>query len=54
MFVSTPKPNAYFLSVKGDPMSKILHKHVFDMQLFKKSEFGWIEKQYLQLSIKVC
>ena len=28
-------------------MSKILHERVFDMQLFKKSEFGWVEKHYL-------
>ena len=50
----TQKPTAYFLSVKGYLMSKILHEHVFDMQLFKKSEYGWIEKQYLQLNIKGC
>ena len=31
----TPKSTAYFLSVKGDLMSKILHEYVFDMQLFK-------------------
>ena len=48
----TPKPAARFLSVKGDLMSKMLHGYVFDMQLFKKSEFGWVEKQYLQLNIK--
>ena len=35
-------------------MSKIVHEHVFDMQLFKKSEIGWVEKQYLQLNIKGC
>ena len=35
-------------------MSKILHEYVFDMQRFKMSEFGWIEKQYLQLNIKRC
>ena len=23
---------------------KIVHEHVFDMQLFKKSEIGWVEK----------
>ena len=32
-------------------MSKILQEYVFDMQLFKKSEFGWVEKQDLQLNI---
>ena len=32
-------------------MSEILHEYVFDMHLFKKSEFGWVEKQYLQLNI---
>ena len=35
-------------------MSNILHECVFDIQLFKKSEFGWVEKQYLQLNIKGC
>ena len=35
-------------------MSKMLHEYVFDMQLFKKLEFGWVEKQYLQLNIKGC
>ena len=35
-------------------MSKILHEFVFDMQLFKKSKFGWVEKQYFQLTIKGC
>ena len=50
----TPKPVACFLSVKGDIMSKMLHEYVFDVQLFKKSEFGWVEKQYLQLNIKGC
>ena len=50
--VLTPKPTAYFLSVKGDLMSKILHEYVFDMQLLKRSEFGRVEKQYLQLNIK--
>ena len=29
-------------------MSKILHEYVFDMQLFKKSEFGLVEKHYIQ------
>ena len=48
----TPKPAACFLSVKGNLMSKMLHEYVFDMQLFKKSEFGWVEKQCLQLNIK--
>ena len=50
----TPKPIAYFLSVNGNPMSKIPHEHFFDMQHFKKSEFGCIEKKYLQLHIKGC
>ena len=50
----TPKPAACFLSVKGDLMSKMLREYVFDMQLFKKLEFGWVEKQYLQINIKVC
>ena len=49
-----PKPTAFSLSVKGDLMSKIVHEHVFDMQPFKKSEIGWVEKQYLQLNIKGC
>ena len=35
-------------------MSKMLHEYVFDMKLFKKSDFGWVEKQYLQLNIKGC
>ena len=35
-------------------MSKMLHEYVFDMQLFKKSEFGWVEKQYLQLKVMGC
>ena len=35
-------------------MSKMLHEYVFDLQLFKKSEFGWVEKQYHQLNIKGC
>ena len=50
----TPKPAACFLSVKGKIMSKMLHEYVFDMQLFKKSELGWVEKQYLKLNIKGC
>ena len=50
----TPKPTAYCRTVKGDLMSKILHEYVFIMQLFKKSEFGWVEKQYLKLNIKGC
>ena len=50
----TPKLAACFLSVKGDLISKMLHVYVFDMQLFKKPEFGWVEKQYLQLNIKGC
>ena len=49
-----PKPTAYSLSVKGDLMSKIVHEHVFDMQLFKKSEIGWVVKQHLQFNIKGC
>ena len=32
-------------------MSKMLHEYFFDMQLFKNSEFGWVENQYLQLSM---
>ena len=32
----------------------MLHEYVFDMQLFKKSEFEWVVKQYLQLNIKGC
>ena len=35
-------------SVKDDLMSTFC----FDMQLFKKTEFGWVEQQYLQTSIK--
>ena len=35
-------------------MSKMLHEYVLDIQLLKKSEFGWVEKQYLQLNIKGC
>ena len=41
----SPKPAACVLSVKGNLMSKMLHKYFFDMQLFKNSEFGWIENQ---------
>ena len=48
----TQKPSTCFLSVKGDLMSKMLHEYAFDLQLFKKSEFGLAEKQYLQLNIK--
>ena len=48
------KPAACFLSVKGNLMSKMLHEYFFDMQLFKKSEFGWVENQYLQLNITGC
>ena len=48
LFHLTPKPAACFLSVKDDLMLKMLHEYVFDMQLFKKSEYGWVEKQYLQ------
>ena len=47
----TPKITACFLSVKGNLMSKMLHEYFFDMQLFKNSEFGWVENQYLQLNI---
>ena len=35
-------------------MSKMLYEYVFEMQLFKKFDFGWVEKQYLQLNIKGC
>ena len=35
-------------------MSKMLNEYFFDMQLFKNSEFGWIENQYLQLNINGC
>ena len=34
-------------------MSYILHEYVLDMQLFKKSDIGSVEKQYLQLNIKM-
>ena len=34
-------------------MPKILHEYVYDMQLFKKSYSGSVEKQYLKLNIKV-
>ena len=50
----SPKPAVCFLSVKGNLMSKMLHEYFFDMQLFKNSEFGWIENQYLQLNINRC
>ena len=50
----TPKPAACFLSVKGNLMSKMLHEYFFDMQLFKNSEFGWVENQYLQVNINGC
>ena len=50
----TPKIAACFLSVKGNLMSKMLHEYFFDMQLFKNSEFGWVENQYLQLNINGC
>ena len=50
----TPKPVACFLSVKNNLMSKMLHEYFFDMQLFKNSEFGWVENQYLQLNINGC
>ena len=35
-------------------MSKMLHEYFFDMQLFKNSELGWVENQYLQLNINGC
>ena len=35
-------------------MSKILHEYLFDMQLFKNSGVGWVEKQYLQFNIEGC
>ena len=44
--VLTPKPPACFLSVEGNLMPKMLHEYFFDMQLFKNSEFGWVENQY--------
>ena len=44
----------HFFTVNGNPMSKIPHEHFFDMQHFRKSEFGFVEKQYLQLNIKGC
>ena len=47
----TPKITACFLSVKGNLMSKMLHEYFFDMQLFKNSEFGRVENQYLQFNI---
>ena len=50
----TPKPAARFLSVKSNLMSKMLHEYFFDMQLFKNSEFGLVENQYLQLNINGC
>ena len=50
----TPKVAACFLFVKGSLMSKMLHKGFFDMQLFKNSEFGWVENQYFQLNINGC
>ena len=50
----TPKVAACFLSVKGNLMSKMLHEDIFDMQLFKNSEFGWVESQYFQLNINGC
>ena len=50
----TPKPAACFLSVKGSLMSKMLQEYFFDMQLFKNSEFGLVENQYLQLTINGC
>ena len=50
----TPKIAACFLSVKGNLMLKMLHEYVFDMQLFKNSEFGWVENQYLQLNNNGC
>ena len=35
-------------------MSKMMHEYFFDMQLFKNSEFGWVENHYLQLNINCC
>ena len=35
-------------------MSKMLQEYFFDMHLFKISEFGWVENQYLQLNINGC
>ena len=48
--VLTPKPTANFLSIQGDLMSKTF----LICSFFKKSDFGWVEKQYLQLSFKGC
>ena len=48
--VLTTKPAACVLSVKGNLMSKMLQEYFFDMQLFKNSESGWVENQYLQLN----
>ena len=52
--VLTPKSAVCVLSIKGNLMSKMLHEYFFDMQLFKNSEFGWVENQYLQLNINGC
>ena len=52
--VLSTKPTAFFVSGKGDIMSKILREYDFDVQLLKKSEFGWVEKQCQQLNIKGC
>ena len=35
-------------------LKTILQEYLFDMQYFKNSEFGWVEKQYLQLYILGC
>ena len=35
-------------------MSKILHEYVSDKLIFKKSEYGGVEIQYLQLNIMGC
>ena len=34
-------------------MSKTVHQYVFDMQVFKKSEFGWVEKQYMYPKLNI-
>ena len=52
--VLTPKPAACVLSVKGNLMSKMMHEFFFDLQLFKNSEFRWVENQYLKLNINGC
>ena len=32
----------------------MLHEYFLDIQLFKNSEFGWVENHYLQLNINGC